>query len=546
MPISLISNHIRLTYLGFILFVPISILGFPVTVLVANPGTPIFELLFVGLTLTIISFLIYLPFIILQRTFPVQSHILRIVISLSAPLVVGFVRGVLFYKAVDYADLTLSSGLWNRAFASTTTTFICLTSANIVINYANKFRTEYRNALREYIDSQSPHLFGTSISQQSKRDVEELQRNILTTLSNYLNSNPDVHVTKLAEELKADINTQLRPISRRIWIRSIDQYPSFKFKLLIQDSIQELAFSKAAFMAIITFLAVVNNLFIRDPMETLVRTLSFLFLTLVVLKLERFLTQNSVLIFLLSLGLVPMILGETIANFLGYAGSWVATFMIIPVAPTLVIILSLLRLAARDQAKIVEILEKKKQFQRVQEIKYLHSDKHLASYLHNSYQSELLSLIGNLEDSIQSKDEQASLKNVEKLVDVVRRPILESFEEASESPLDRLEAVIASWSGLVDISFDVPKLLLNDQKRNSILVQTIEEFVSNSFRHGQATHISVQGNHGEKGLKLILTSNGGSANKRTSGFGTNWFEQIARSDWKLKISKSGTVLEIEI
>ena len=542
----LISNHIRLTYLGFILFVPISILGFPVTVLVANPGTPIFKLLFVGLTLTIISFLIYLPFIILQRTFAIQSHILRTIISLSAPLAVGFLRGVLFYKAVEYTNLTSSGGLWNRAFASTTTTFICLTSANIVINYANKFRSEYRNALREYIDSQSPQLFETSISQQSKRDVEELQRNILTTLSNYFNSNQDVRVTKLAEELKADINTQLRPISRRIWIRSIDQYPSFKFKLLIQDSIQELAFSKTAFMTIITFLAVVNNLFIRDPMETLVRTVSFVFLTLIVLKLETFLIRSSVLIFLLSLGLVPMLLGEAIANFLGYAGSWVATFMVTPVAPALVIVLSLLRLAARDQATIVAILEKKTQFQRVQENKYLHSDKHLASYLHNSYQSELLSLIGNLEDSIQSKDEQASFKNIEKLADVVRRPILESFEEASESPLDRLETVIASWSGLVEISLDIPKMLLNDQKRNSILVQTIEEFVSNSFRHGQATHVSVQGNHGDKGLKLILTSNGGSANKRTSGFGTNWFEQIARSDWELKISKSGTVLEIEI
>ena len=542
----LISNHIRLTYLGFILFVPISILGFPVTVLVANPGTPIFKLLFVGLTLTIISFLIYLPFIILQRTFAIQSHILRTIISLSAPLAVGFLRGVLFYKAVEYTNLTSSGGLWNRAFASTTTTFICLTSANIVINYANKFRSEYRNALREYIDSQSPQLFETSISQQSKRDVEELQRNILTTLSNYFNSNQDVRVTKLAEELKADINTQLRPISRRIWIRSIDQYPSFKFKLLIQDSIQELAFSKTAFMTIITFLAVVNNLFIRDPMETLVRTVSFAFLTLIVLKLETFLIRSSVLIFLLSLGLVPMLLGEAIANFLGYAGSWVATFMVTPVAPALVIVLSLLRLAARDQATIVAILEKKTQFQRVQENKYLHSDKHLASYLHNSYQSELLSLIGNLEDSIQSKDEQASFKNIEKLADVVRRPILESFEEASESPLDRLETVIASWSGLVEISLDIPKMLLNDQKRNSILVQTIEEFVSNSFRHGQATHVSVQGNHGDKGLKLILTSNGGSANKRTSGFGTNWFEQIARSDWELKISKSGTVLEIEI
>ncbi len=546
MPISLVANHIKLTFLGFILFVPISILGFPVTVLVANPGTPIFALVFVGVTLTIISFLIYLPFLILQRTFLIESYILKILISLSAPLVVGFLRGVLFFKAVEYMNLTLSSGIWNRAFASTTTTFLCLTSGNLVVNYANKFRSEYRYALREYIDSRSPHLFGSSISQQSKKDVEQLQRNILTTLSNYLNSNKDVHVTKLAEELKADINSQLKPISRRIWIRSIDQYPSFKFKLLIKDSLQELAFSRSAFMVIITLLAFINNLFIRDLTETLVRTTSFIFLILVVLKLKRYLTQKSVLIFLQFLGLVPMLLGEAIANFLGYKGSWVATFMVMPVAPALAIVLSLLRLAAIDQAKIVEILEKKTQLQRVHDNTYIDSDKHLASYLHNSYQSELLSLIGNLEDSIQHKDEKASLKHVEKLVDVIRRPILESFEEASGSPLERLEAVIASWAGLVDISLDIPQMFLNDQMRNSVLVQTIEEFVSNSFRHGHASHVSVQGSQGDKGLKLILASNGGSGNKRTSGFGTAWFEQISRSDWKLKISKTGTVLEIEI
>jgi hypothetical protein len=56
---------------------------------------------------------------------------------------------------------------------------------------------------------------------------------------------------------------QLRPLSRRIWLRSLNEYPAIRIRQMLKDSIQFLDFSKPLFFSAILFLALISNVFIN-------------------------------------------------------------------------------------------------------------------------------------------------------------------------------------------------------------------------------------------------------------------------------------------
>lgn len=542
-----LKENIHLSKAGFILYSPISILAVPVTVLVINPGASLLVLMGTGFLLTIVMFLIYLPFTWIDRRIDQKATVTKSVNFISAVITIGAIRGYLFFLIVEGLDLKAPGDLLNRVFASTATTFFWLSAANILINLSRNFRIRYQESLDKFIKQNIGAISLLAPSSQSLSEVDQMQEEFMKSFSSRLVDGGAENLREVAELLKSKINYELRPLSRRIWLRSLTELPVVRFPQLLRDSVKFLDFSRPLFIGIMTFLALLDNVFIRSLSESIIRTAIFLVLLLAIMSLARRKVLRDNRLYLMAVGLVPVLGSEFLSANLGFNGSWTATLLISTVAPAVMIVLSLFNLALRDHGLLIELLENFDITKKANSSKPVDvGERHLASYLHNSLQSELLAIAGQLEDAATANNRDKSSAILQKVNSLINRSFIDDFEKFSESPLDRLQVVRESWSGILDISIEIPQELLTSPERNAALVQTIEEFVANSFRHGKATEISVLGESSALGLRLILKSNGRRKLSAKRGLGTEWLDQISIGPWSLESTNAGTRLEVTI
>lgn len=542
-----LKENISLSIPGYILYSPISILSFPVTVLVVNPGASFLLLTVSGLVLTAVIFALYLPFIWIDSRISIDSFVLKFANFLIAALALGAIRGYFFHQAVDALELTPPGDLPNRILASAATTLFWLCVANILINFSRAFRSRYEQSLKKFIERNLAVIPSLLPSKESAAELTILQEELSRSLTSRLEDGDAQNLREVAELLKSKINVQLRPLSRRIWLRSLNEYPKIRYGRMLKDAINFLDISKPIFVLAILFLALLSNLSIRSFTESLVRTSTFLLLLLLILALSKTRVFNNPYLYLVTVGIVPVLGSESIALLLKYNGSWTATFLISFVAPVLMVILSLFNLTLRDHSLIIELLESYEIHKIPNASKAFDvGERHLASYLHNSLQSELLAIAGQLEDAAISNDREKSAEILQRVSSLINRSFIDDFQKFEESPLERLETVRKSWSGILEIEIDIPNALFRSPTRNASLVQTIEEFVANSYRHGKATKIAVTAIENSIGLHLTLKSDGGKKISSKRGLGSEWLDQIAIGSWKMQSTLTGTILKLTI
>jgi signal transduction histidine kinase len=251
--------------------------------------------------------------------------------------------------------------------------------------------------------------------------------------------------------------------------------------------------------------------------------------------------------YLFAVGVLPVAVSEYAVHQIGYTGNWLATFTISPVAPVVIYVLSLLKLAKQDRQMIIEALEESS----LSPNSILDSEKSIerasiATYLHNTLQSELLALSRQLEVAANENNPQRSAELLEQVSTRVNRSIASDYELFTQSPLDRLGRVVESWRGILDISVDFPETLRESSRRNSIIVQAIEEVATNISRYDVATKLSVSVSKKEQGLLITFQSNGKGKLIKSKGGGTAWLNQVAISEWSITKNEIGTLLTVEI
>ena len=522
-------------------------MAFPVTVLVSNPTASYLLLLSCGFALTLATYIFYLLFIGFSSLLGHSSDKTQGSLFLASALLTGAVRGAMFHAIVDSLHLTQSGSLLNRVLASSFTTLIGLTASNLLVNHVRDFKFKYEIALKALLDRSFEDMEPGSPSAKSKSELKSVQDGLLSTLSALLHGPQSGDLQGIAASLTTKINLELRPLSKRIWVRSLGEFPVIRFRRLVYDSIQFLDFSHFRLMSIMSALALLNNIFIRDFQESLIRTITYLIILQLVLYARKLKPFRNTVLFLIATGFIPTLLGELIANLLGYTGSWIAAILITPVVPAVIVILSLARLVQSDHDLIIELLGSI--HARNQDSAQLNGsavERQLASFIHNSLQSEFVALAGQLSEAADSsdKDQVESVKS--KVSEILDRSFIEDFKDFTNSPLARLVSVQESWKGLLEIEISIPENLLSHSDRNGLIVQTIEEFAANSFRHGKAKKIQVIGAQGKQGMKLLLKSDGQSPLSAQRGLGSEWLDQISVTPWTLESDTSGTLLTIEI
>lgn len=547
-----IKSLSRLSVDGFILYSPVSILAYPVSVLVVNPKSSAIHLIFFGFLITFVTIISYLLLITILNKFKASRSVYRITFFLLIIAFTGAFRGIVFFYANEYQELTQPSSLNNRIFASMFTTLFWLSASNIIINISRNFKRTYQSALNQFLRSHVGVIKNDLNIAIANPELDVFEKDLSHSLSELLgNTDPDT-IYKVSQNLTSLINEQLRPISRRIWLRSLTEYPVINYKSLLGDSLRLLNFSQVAFFGIMSVLALLDNLFLRGINESILRSMSYLLVTFLLLFFlskfrKRFSGYFLNIPFLFLISLIPIFASEIFAGVLGFENNYLAAFLITPAPAAVIVVLSLLNLTQKDRDFLLSLLDKSSDtiYKKVSAGIDL-DQRQIASYLHNSFQSELLALSAQLAAVALSGDKEDTSSALQRASAVAARSLSEDLARINEQPLDRLLSVIASWKNILEIKVEIPAYFLHERCNSIVFIQTVEEIASNAFRHDKATILNITAQIGDLGTRVFFQSNGSQPISKSEGMGHSWLNQVSLTPYSISKNEIGTLIALEI
>jgi hypothetical protein len=544
------TGYFKLTWRGFLLYSPISVLSFPVTVLVGSNDSNFLALIGCGVILTILTFAFYLLLIKIVKTFGlIKKYPLSL--FLLIPSVTGIFRGYLFYTLIEILGFNQPSSLNYRLSSSLLNTLFWLALANYLINLSQNFLFQYQSALKEYLSNNHKVQAPTKISPENLQILDNLQLNLGKAVNSYLGKVDSKSFQQLSSNLSTQINDQIRPLSKRIWIRNLTEFPVINYRQLFRDGLRDLQFSWLIFTALMSLLSIFGNLAIRGLYESTLRTCSYLLLIYMIriiyiriskLKMNQL---NLNLIALASFGLIPVLISEYLMHILGFTGDWVATILISPIAPVLMLTLCLINLTRQDRALILKILKSKpNDFTPLQD--RLVENASIASFLHNSLQSELLALSLQLQEAAKKDDPEKSAHLLEQVSARINRSLSDDFLSFNQTPSERLKSIISAWQGILEITVSIEEELLEVNNKAPLIVQSIAEVATNVSRYDQATKLTVIAQLQDHSTQLTFQTNGTGKLIKASGIGSAWFDFVAKSPVGIEKNSQGTLITLKI
>ncbi len=251
--------------------------------------------------------------------------------------------------------------------------------------------------------------------------------------------------------------------------------------------------------------------------------------------------------FLVIIAVIPVFASEIFVDVLGYKSNYLAALLITPVPTAIVVVLALFDLTQKDRVFLLTLLETNSKVLYSQVTAGVDLDqRQIASYLHNSFQSELLALSAQLAAAALSGDKVSTSSALQRASAVSARSLSEDLVRMKEQPLDRLVSVIASWENILNIEVEITDDYLREKCNTVLFTQTVEEIASNAFRHDKATNLIITAHPGELGTRLVFQSNGTQPISKSEGMGHSWLNQVSLMPYSIEKNEIGTLIILEI
>jgi nitrate/nitrite-specific signal transduction histidine kinase len=104
-----------------------------------------------------------------------------------------------------------------------------------------------------------------------------------------------------------------------------------------------------------------------------------------------------------------------------------------------------------------------------------------------------------------------------------------------------------AWKGIAEIDISIPANLLENQGRNLLLVQFVEEAIANAVRHANADRISVRAQLlPNQQVSFSIINNGITEGQDSVGMGTAWLNHHAPNSWSRRQTENGIELTITL
>lgn len=549
--IKFLDQNLRLSKRGFYIFSIVSIIAVPLATAWSDGGEKLTNEFLIGLGLTAITFSIYWLLITLQNKLDLADFYL---VSLLIIIITGATRGFLFYLFLSLFDYEQPTSLLQRVLNSILTTLIWLGIANVIVEVNRRYQRRFRAILSQLLvvnlrNSGSAQAGFAVIAQ----DLALLQTRLEESYSTVRESSEDSESMRTAaNEIRGQIEIALKPLSKRLWLNSMYEFPQIRFSRLLGDAIWNLKYPFIPILLILTVSALVNLSPASGITWSVVTGVSGFVSFILIESLRRILVRQLTslreiinLFFVLSAGLITGLFSALSLRIYNGEGSYFLALLFAPYLSALILTSSAITLALSDRREILDNLSKGARRLTQNTNDSLQSSQ-AASYIHNSLQSELTALAREFELVAENPGTGKSKKVMEKLDALIRRSMGEDFSNFLESPETRLERVIQSWSGIIELTLDIDRNLFTDPARANLFVQLVEESLANSVRKGQASIVKIKAAFIGSRLVIEISDNGRFEKKGNPGLGSAWIERFAVGEWKFESHETGTRLRVEL
>jgi signal transduction histidine kinase len=495
----------------------------------------------IGLAITTISIIALFP-LLLMKSIPTDYQVPAWFFSL---VLIGAGRGYLLTSAAKLFDFIDPAPLEIRIINSIVTTVLWITISAIFIELAHKFKFEYQRQisglfLKEVAaEAELSKDFSllTSRTEQLQQTLEDLQA------ANHDNLTATSQYHHLVEQVRNQVNEVLRPLSHRLYSSDALVAPRIRLFWAIKISVTQLSFSLPVVLILFMLTGFINGLAIFGFVISLLRLALVTTVWLIIHLIWRRSKQGNQLFrnfsYLFAVGLLPIMISESINDLLNFDYNYSTALLLSPLLPTLIVLISLINFFQEERQEIIKLLRNVYDQKAFSVDRIGSNRKQLASYLHNSLQSELVGISMQLDAASSAADEAAAKQAMERLHSTLTRSIQTGFQQSLDSPADRLAQVANSWIGIADLSLELPEFNTLDLADQANLVQLCEELISNSVRLGAATRIELIGSSDPISYKLTLISNGNFNADSAVGLGSRWIAEITDGEWEIAATTHG-------
>ena len=165
----------------------------------------------------------------------------------------------------------------------------------------------------------------------------------------------------------------------------------------------------------------------------------------------------------------------------------------------------------------------------------------LAKYLHGTIQSRLMASAMQVERAGRSGDKKAIEREIAKAYKNLKLPDGAYFSSPEQNLADELKKVLSTWNTLLDIRVSLAKNLSGfETDVLQDIGNVINEALSNSFRHGEATKALIEISRSGSDVLIKVSDNGSGLSKGKPGLGSDTFTALAGPSWSLTRLPSGT------
>ena len=549
------NSRIVITRQSYLLFSVISILAVPLTLV--DQLNPINFLYFIGIGIgvtTAIGLLLISSITFTKNWFLNSSRQKQEFFSVLAIGVAGVLRGILLHYSIAWFGFTQPTNISTRIASSTTTTLLWFTAIAIFVTSRASFKSDYEAILRKTIVETSGKIELVDLEllpASLESELLEIEEVLGAAFGDDRPSNSKDSLTFAAAHIKNLIEDKIRPLSHRLWIESAAVAPKINIGTSLLASIKYLnipPLSTSIFLALATILNVSVTVGLNQGIfATVIIFIEVLGVLSLFQKKIRIWTNGKLFLnglFLLVPGLLLSLTFYMSNKFI--FGRDFGSLNLIYVLIFIMVALpaSSFQLANRDRERLISLIQAEltaNGWRADLQEKYL--TQNAAAYLHNLLQSELLAIAKQIETSSDDLESLNSRNDLEKLLDRLNRPIKDDFQKFLNNPIERLNRLQSAWKGIADVNIAIPTHALEDQNRNILLVQIVEEAIANAVRHAGATQVNVMAELQEDtSVRFSIINNGVSSKEESVGLGSAWLDHHAPNSWTRKKLENGSEL----
>ena len=182
----------------------------------------------------------------------------------------------------------------------------------------------------------------------------------------------------------------------------------------------------------------------------------------------------------------------------------------------------------------------------IQQTRSGNTDAQFAQYLHAEVQAQLLACKLLLLKAAQSEFDLFPPEITRQITERMEKLKQPYVRPAAQITAHRLLDISKTWSGLAEISYDLPSELSQLQPYSEVTSQLIEEGIINSIKHGKATKIAIKASKALDLIEVSVTDNGKLENvSNEAGLGSILFNTFAHN-WSIKSLGNNTVLTFTV